>query len=748
MTDLSTRDRQQRLRSLSSQLKTVNKEIDSATDAERPALIRKRVELTRARLRTLSKGSGASSSSGSTHVANFKVDDITASIPGYLTTDDIAELDDARDVITRVAKKSDTHFLRLCDALEAGNSASSGQVTHAVSNGNVSTLEKIIERRANAPIFLQALEIRDAQRRCLKSIRRSYEKLRDDAKLVKSEVKIEEVRFGARTALEEYERLAILQEYLGRYKAVTARASARLEELLIARDIADGTAVYYTKQTLNEMKALGAFTSGSREWLESRQGGVGGSDVGSILKVDKEFGYENSKEVFWSKVNPVSDEQVAEQSGEDFQSYTGRGNAWEESILRSFIERHPELNVARCKTSWYNTKRPFQYANFDGMFLDANGKPEGIVEIKTGSEPSKWGPAFAGSNDSEEWGPASDGIDGIPLQYRAQVLWYLHAAGLKKGIVVALLDDHEIREYHFTVGAELAEEQASNMLAVENFWKSVEAARNDPALFLPTQRSVGIPRDALRSGWANKRTVVANIAAYRDTTPDELKVVFENDLPAPLRGNAVEVEGALKDLYANFDPSTRKRPLIGLDLETSGFSPSMGRIIEIGISVLELDSSSDTGYRETKRISRLCGIPRKAREGKGTGFESTHHISVKDLDGKAPFSDPHNQAEILAILCSGVVVAHNAAYEDQWLKVHLDGYAEARAEGRIVLLDTMLIARHMIGNDMPNHKLVSLVERYGREYIGAHRAVVDVDMMMLALFDLQHEVHSMSLVSD
>ena len=743
MTDLATRDRQTRLRSLASQMKKVERAMESASDSERSLLVHQQIKLKRERLRALAQGKSPSGSGAPSRSTVFKVDDISASIPMYLTVDEIDSLDDARSVIDRVAKKTDTNFLRLCDALEAGNTASSGQVTRAVATGNISTLENIIARRTSEPHFLQALLIRDAQRRTLKSTRRSYEKLREDAKLVKSNVTIDEVRTAARVALEEYERLAILQEYLGKYKSVTARASIRLEELLMARDIESGEANYYTANSLNKLRELGSYTSGSREWLESRQGGVGGSDVGSILKVDKEFAYSNYKEVFNSKVVPISDEQVDEQSGEDFMSYTGRGNAWEESILRSFIERHPELNVARCKTSWYNTERPFQYANFDGLLLDADGVPEGIVEIKTGSEPSKWGPVFNGSNDSEEWGPASDGIDGIPLQYRAQVLWYLHAAGLKKGVVVALLDDHEVREYHFTIDADLAQEQEDNLLAVQAFWNEVTAVRANPDAFLPAAKAWGIPRDALRSGWANKRTVVNNIAAYRDITPDELKAIFEADLPAPLRGDRDEVEAALKRLYTHFDPSTRKRPFIGLDIETSGFSASMGRIIELGISVLEQDGDSETGYKETKRISRLYGIPRKAREGKGTGFESVHHISVSDLDGKAPFSDPRNQAEILAVLCSGIVVAHNATYEDGWLRVHLDGYAEARAEGRIVLLDTMLITRHLFGEEMENHKLESLVKRYGREYEGAHRAVVDVDMMMRALLDLQQDVYEL-----
>lgn len=40
-------------------------------------------------------------------------------------------------------------------------------------------------------------------------------------------------------------------------------------------------------------------------------------------------------------------------------------------------------------------------------------------------------------------------------------------------------------------------------------------------------------------------------------------------------------------------------------------------------------------------------------------------------------------------------MAHNAAFEDSWFMLHIDGYAEARKEGKIVPIDTREICRRL-----------------------------------------------------
>ena len=40
-------------------------------------------------------------------------------------------------------------------------------------------------------------------------------------------------------------------------------------------------------------------------------------------------------------------------------------------------------------------------------------------------------------------------------------------------------------------------------------------------------------------------------------------------------------------------------------------------------------------------------------------------------------------------------MAHNAAFEDSWFKIHLDGYAEARRAGKIIVIDSRQICRSL-----------------------------------------------------
>jgi DNA polymerase III epsilon subunit-like protein len=79
---------------------------------------------------------------------------------------------------------------------------------------------------------------------------------------------------------------------------------------------------------------------------------------------------------------------------------------------------------------------------------------------------------------------------------------------------------------------------------------------------------------------------------------------------------------------------------------------------------------------------------------KGVPLTEVHHITWKDLDGKTPFREAKAvQEALIKILERYPFMAHNAAFEDSWLTLHLDGYAEGRKAGRIVPIDTRDICR-------------------------------------------------------
>lgn len=718
----------------------------------RSGLVRER--LTLRKIQTSRTAKSARPSKGATAHVAFQVDENDLAVLGaedLLGNDAWAfKLDHRADhattvprvmnIFERLSIKTDNNTMRLCDALEASVPAAMGTVTRALANGNYKTLETLIERRSQADLFQQGIQIRYALRHSHKVLKRLYDYLKNYGPA--QDITPTQITFAGRVVLEEYERLVVVRKALDAYKSVSARAMKHLEEHRTEEDIKAGRFVEYTHDALNGMVAIGSFPSGSREWLESRQNGIGGSDVGAIIgAVEPEYAIDAYREVLRSKVEPITDEDVEEENSEDFSLPYVRGNAWEEAILRMFTERNPNENVTHCKTSWRRSDVSHHYANFDGMLLDADGNPEGIVEIKT-------------SDDPEHWGPVESGLDGVPAHYRAQVLWYTLAAGFTRGVLVALIDDTEYREYWFTVDEALLSEAEDNAQKVASFWAKVLNARVN-GIEYTLGRRYGIAQTALKPGFSGKEPTLRTLGGLMGTTARDAYEVFQGHLETLAEGLGSNDQSKSNSRVCNSDTSAfwearylayakmyrdaanayvNGHTLVGLDLETSGFSAVMGRIIELGISVI-------TDGEETKRVSRLYDIPKKARRGVGVGAEEVHHISLDDIEGKDSFYTASNQAQVLELLKMGPVVAHNASYEDQWLKIHLDGYAEARANGEIVLIDTMMLSRHFMPGRV--HTLENFSKSFGVPYgVNAHRAIVDVDNMMLALARFMEAVHA------
>lgn len=603
-------------------------------------------------------------------------------------------------------------------------------------NSDVAGMQSFMDARSNTLYFTNMIKLREEARAELKRVRLIYDvlsgriserKMTEEQKDMYFAATVDSIRSAAIKHLETYEELQYLNYRLNQYRAPTAYAAQEISRILDDQDRAAGTFLEYTDDTLNNLVAIGAYVSGSREWLESRQNGIGGSDVGAILKVDPDYGAENYREVFDSKVLPITDEMVEEQSlyGTDFSCAVGRGNAWEEYIRRMFAERNPDLNVAFCKTSWRHSQDSYRHGNFDGLILDDDGRPVAILEIKTGADPSKWG-------------PERDGFDGLPDQYKCQVLWYMINSGINHGYLAAVIDDTEYRQYEFTLDDNNVQNFIDNIESLTAaFWKKVQDTRasgeeRQPVIFKNFPKS-NIARNEFR-----KLFEVASV--YREETPKATADAYFDILEMMGFGSLDEIgtEGhqkALRVLYSSFNPASRKKNLVGIDIEASSLGPAMGRIIETGVTV-----RSPQG-EVLKTYSSLHGIPEKAIYGVGVGAEEVHHISLEDIQGQKSFEDPENQREILELLKGGIMVAHNAPYETNFLKVHLKGFAQAYANGEITILDTMQLARNLM-LDTPNNKLEWFAKGNGIDYVDAHRALNDAEMMMDALFNFQNSLHS------
>ena len=132
-----------------------------------------------------------------------------------------------------------------------------------------------------------------------------------------------------------------------------------------------------------------------------------------------------------------------------------------------------------------------------------------------------------------------------------------------------------------------------------------------------------------------------------------------------------------------------KGTFTGVDIETTSTSPDRGYIINVGWEVMQLAE----GAEPADAHSVFCGLPDQYGET-GVPLAEIHKITWDDVAGKKPFrEDKELQKQLLKALKARPFLAHNAAFEDGWFLLHLDGYAEARKAGKIVPIDTKDICR-------------------------------------------------------
>jgi DNA polymerase III epsilon subunit-like protein len=595
----------------------------------------------------------------------------------------------------------------------ANKEADIAQRDAILESGTTEEIKQWVNNRVNNENFIDLLDERDVMKERARMLNQEYKMLEEQSKAGK--VRFELVRKKGFESQEAYEEFMVLKNQANDYKDITALAAARLSEKTVEDETEAGTFREYTDSTLNNLVETGEFPSGSREWLEQRQKGIGGSDVGKIVGVSDDTGRNTAEynEILTSKLDPISDEQVEVQADGhiSYTGYAGRGNAWEMTIAQRFAENNPEANLTHCKSSWKNSEHEYQFANFDGLMTDENGKPNGILEIKTASDASKWG-------------DTSLGLDGVPKGYRAQTLWYADAAGFNKGAVAVLIDDREYREYHFTVTPELREEMNSNRAKVEEFVARVDSIKKgkevDPRIPKNISGRKAFSPTMLTAARRGHDVVFQEAAILREETVEQTKARFNE-----LRGDSVDedvLRSSMQKLYTEKPLSERKKKFVHIDLETSGTQPTAGHIIEVGISV----RSPQGG--EVDKQAKLYGLTRRALAAQSTGATEVHGITEGKIAKKRSFQHAEEQKKLLKTLKSGIMVAHNAPFEKRWLSQHLDGFAEALRKGQIQILDTKSLTTRMV-TSTPNAKLSSFCEEFGIKYENAHRAYNDAEMM-------------------
>lgn len=180
--------------------------------------------------------------------------------------------------------------------------------------------------------------------------------------------------------------------------------------------------------------------SSHKEWLEDRRKGIGGSDVGALLGLNK---YKSPYTLWAEKSGLLHTDEVDNESmriGRDLEDY----------VARRFMEATGH-EVVTSDYSFQSKSHPFMLANVDRLLTD---EPCGL-ECKTASALTKY--------DFEN--------GDIPSSYYCQCMHYMAVTGLKKWYIAILVMGKGF--YWFEINRD-EEEIKALIEAEEDFWNKVQ----------------------------------------------------------------------------------------------------------------------------------------------------------------------------------------------------------------------------------------------------------------------------------
>lgn len=203
------------------------------------------------------------------------------------------------------------------------------------------------------------------------------------------------------------------------------------------------------------------------EWLKMRLKGIGGSDAGTVLGVNK---YKTNVQLWEEKIGITIPEDISDKPAVAY------GKKAEEHIRELFQLDHPDYQIEYHEFHMYvNEEYPFIFATLDGELTEKNGK-KGVLEIKTVTiqNPIQWA----------EW------EDKIPDTYYAQILHQLAATGwdfveLRAYIRYYKNDDLRVAIRDYLIDKNDVQADIDYLIQRESeFWIDVQN-KTRPALILP-----------------------------------------------------------------------------------------------------------------------------------------------------------------------------------------------------------------------------------------------------------------------
>ena len=226
-------------------------------------------------------------------------------------------------------------------------------------------------------------------------------------------------------------------------------------------------------------------------------------------------------------------------------------------------------------------------------------------------------------------------------------------------------------------------------------------------------------------------------AGLRDTCAEVLILQGRNpsaagDVAAALASSVHDQDGMADAICRLAVSRPPVESAIGIDLETTGVTATRDWVVDAGWVHASLRTGVMTG-----RVRRSYGVP-PVRADMGNPTDSVSGVTTEDVRGLTPLDlDDAAQAEILSAVSSATMVAHVATAEDSFLRLTVAGYAEARRDGIIRIIDSRLVSKRLDEYaGKPGNRLEDYARRWGAlpgRGSERHLGLEDSEIMMLAM---------------
>lgn len=200
-------------------------------------------------------------------------------------------------------------------------------------------------------------------------------------------------------------------------------------------------------KNLGKAVKTGSLDPNTDEWVADRRMSFGGSDVAVIARHEAVLRGHIDKESDEGKLAELSYKGLLKSKGPNGQirpfsksemkpaGPLYRGTALEGFLLESYAEEEVNRSIVGLdKNQYSHPDKPWMKVNLDGVLYDKctfdgdYSDPDGIVELKT-------------SGNAEDW------ENGVPIGYKAQVLYCMNVLGVKRAHLYAMIENTSLNGY-------------------------------------------------------------------------------------------------------------------------------------------------------------------------------------------------------------------------------------------------------------------------------------------------------------